>query len=306
MYTFAVKELLKKIQQLKKAKNAVIFAHNYQRPEVQDVADFVGDSFNLAQKGIETSADIIVFCGVNFMAETAKILAPNKKILMPALAAMCPMAGMVNVAKVRELKEAHPDAAVVCYVNTTADVKAECDICCTSANAVKIVNSLPNHEVIFVPDSNLAAYVAKNTDKKIIYPEGFCYVHSKILSEKVFAVKSAHPSAITLLHPECPPATLEYADKVLSTTGMVNFVKNSKEKEFIIGTEEGMIYVLQKHAPDKTFYCVGGQCIQQKKITLQNTYECLRDEKNEVTVDPEVAKKALSAIEKMLKFGRND
>jgi len=191
-------------------------------------------------------------------------------------------------------------------VNTTADVKAECDICCTSANAVKIVNSLPNHEVIFVPDSNLAAYVAKNTDKKIIYPEGFCYVHSKILSEKVFAVKSAHPSAITLLHPECPPATLEYADKVLSTTGMVNFVKNSKEKEFIIGTEEGMIYVLQKHAPDKTFYCVGGQCIQQKKITLQNTYECLRDEKNEVTVDPEVAKKALSAIEKMLKFGRND
>jgi len=299
-------ELSKKIRELKKAKNAVIFAHNYQRPEVQDVADFIGDSFNLAQKGIETPADIIVFCGVNFMAETAKILAPRKKVLIPALSAMCPMAGMVNVAKVRELKLKHPSAGTVCYVNTTADVKAECDICCTSANAVRIVNSLPNEEVIFVPDSNLADYVAKNTDKKIIYPDGFCYVHSKILSDKVVSAKAAHPNAMTLLHPECPPEALKYADKVFSTTGMLNFVKSSKEKEFIIGTEEGMIYVLQKHAPDKTFYCVGGQCIQQKKINLQNTYECLLEEKNEVTVDPEIAKKALSAIEKMLKFGRND
>lgn len=299
-------ELSRKIRKLKKAKNAVVLAHNYQRSEVQDVADFIGDSFNLSQRGLETSADIIVFCGVNFMAETAKILSPNKKVLIPALAAMCPMAGMVNVVKVRELKRAHPNAATVCYVNTTADVKAECDICCTSANAVKIVNSLPSKEVIFVPDLNLAKYVAKNTNKKIIYPEGFCYVHSKILSDKVNAMKQAHPNAIILLHPECPPDTLSYADQVLSTAGMVNFVKNSKEKEFIIGTEEGIIYTLLKHAPDKMFYCVGGQCMQQKKITLKNTYECLRDEKNEVTVDPEVAKKALLAIKKMLKFGRDD
>ncbi|EKD64373.1 MAG: hypothetical protein ACD_51C00017G0016 [uncultured bacterium] len=299
-------DLKSKILALKKEKNAVIFAHNYQRAEVQEVADFVGDSFNLAQRGIETDADIIVFCGVSFMAETAKILTPKKKVLLPSLGAVCPMAAMIDVTRVLELKKAHPNAAVVCYVNTTADVKALCDICCTSANAVKIVNSLPQDEVIMVPDKNLADYVQIHTKKRIIPAEGFCYVHSKIFPLAVESAKSAHPQAEVLLHPECPPETLKLADKVLSTAGMLNHVLKSDRREFIIGTEEGMLEVLTSHAPDKVFYGVGGQCIQQKKVNLERVYECLRDEKNEITVDPQVAAGALKAITKMLKAGRND
>lgn len=299
-------DLQSKILALKKEKNAVIFAHNYQRPEVQKVADFIGDSFNLAQRGLETSADIIVFCGVSFMAETAKILTPRKKVLLPSLGAVCPMAAMIDVTSVMELKKAHPKAAVVGYVNTTADVKALCDICCTSANAIKIVNSLPQDEIIMVPDKNLADYVQLHTKKRIISAEGFCYVHSKILPSAVAQAKKEHPGAEILLHPECPPETLQLADKVLSTAGMLNHALESDCKEFIIGTEEGMLEVLFTHAPDKGFYGVGGQCIQQKKINLERVYECLRDEKNEIIVDPVIASCALKAISKMLKAGRND
>ncbi len=299
-------DLKAEISKLKKAKNAIILAHNYQRPDVLDVADFTGDSFNLAQRGLETDADIIVFCGVSFMAETSKILTPDKKVLLPSLAAICPMAAMINTGTVRELKKQYPDAAVCCYVNTTAEVKAECDVCCTSANAVKIVNSLPNDQVIMVPDQHLAAYVAENTDKEIIAPEGFCYVHSKILPASVEAAKREHPDAEVILHPECPIETLKLADFVSSTAGMLNRVMESEKDEFIIGTEEGMIEILSRNTSGKKFYPVGGVCIQQKKIDLQRVYECLRDEKNEVVVDGKIAGRALNSIQKMLKAGRND
>ncbi len=299
-------DIRQELEKLKKEKNAVIFAHNYQRPEVIEVADFVGDSFNLAQRGLEVDADIIVFCGVSFMAETSKILTPEKKVLLPALAAQCPMAAMIDVARTRELKKDHPDAAVVCYVNTTADVKAECDVCCTSANAVKIVNSLDKDKVIMVPDAHLAAYVAERTDKEIIAAQGFCYVHSKIRPEHVEAAKTAHPDAEIILHPECPADTLATADQILSTSGMLKHVLASDSDEFIIGTEEGMVEVLRMHAPDKTFYPIGGVCIQQKKVNLQNVYECLKDEKNPVEVPEEISEKALIAIKRMLQAGRND
>lgn len=299
-------DLKHEIAKLKKEKNAVILAHNYQRPDVLDVADFIGDSFNLAQRGLETPADIIVFCGVTFMAETSKILTPEKKVLIPSLAAICPMAAMIDVVTVRKLKAEHPDAGVVCYVNTTADVKAECDVCCTSANAVAIVNSLPNEEIIMVPDQHLADYVAMNTDKKIIPAQGFCYVHSKIRPEAVLETKRKYPDAEVLLHPECPAETLALADHVFSTAGMLNHVVKSDCEDFIIGTEDGMVEVLKRHAPNKGFVPIGGICVQQKKIDLQRVYECLKDEKNEVTVDPEVAKGALKAIKKMLDVGRHD
>jgi len=299
-------DLKAEIAKLKQEKNAIILAHNYQVPDVLDVADFTGDSFNLAQRGLETDASIIVFCGVSFMAETSKILTPEKKVLLPSLAAICPMAAMVDVAAVRRLKAEHPDAATVCYVNTTADVKAECDVCCTSANAVAITNSLPQDKVIIVPDQHLAGYVAANTDKEIIAPEGFCYVHSKILPETVEAAKKKYPGAEVLLHPECPAETLKLADHVFSTAGMVKHAVESDCEDFIIGTEEGMIEVLKRNAPNKGFVPVGGVCIQQKKINLEKVYECLRDEKNEVTVDEEVAVGALKSIKKMLNAGRND
>lgn len=293
-------DIKEKIQELKTEKNAVIFAHNYQRPDVLDVADFIGDSLELARRGLETDASIIVFCGVTFMAETAKILNSEKKVLIPSLAAICPMAEMVSVEKVRALKTEHPGVPVVAYVNTTADVKAEADICCTSANAIDIVNSLEGDEVIMVPDANLAQYVAENTDKKVYWPEGFCYVHSKILPSAVEAAKADHPNAEVLLHPECPPETLALGDHIFSTSGMLKHAQESDCEEFIIGTEEGMIEVLQRGAPGKKFYPVGGVCIQQKKIDIERVYECLKDEKNEIEVDPEVAAGALSAIKKML------
>lgn len=306
LYNFIVMDLKAEISRLKKVKNAVILAHNYQVPDVLDVADFIGDSFNLAERGLEVDADIIVFCGVSFMAETAKILTPHKRVLLPSLAAICPMAAMVDVATVRFLKKEHPDAAVVSYVNTTADVKAESDICCTSANAISIVNSLPNKKVIMVPDKHLSAYVAAHTDKEIIAPKGFCYVHSKILPAAVNAAKAEHSNAEILLHPECPAETLAMADQILSTAGMLRYVMDSDNDEFIIGTEEGMIDVLQRNAPTKKFYPVGGVCVQQKKVNLERVYDALNEEKNEIFVDEEVARKAFDAIQRMLKAGRHD
>lgn len=293
-------DLTEKIRVLKEEKGAVIFAHNYQKPEVLDIADFVGDSLELARKGLEVPEEIIVFCGVSFMAETSKILTPGKKVFLPSLAAVCPMAEMVGVETVRELREAHPGVPVVAYVNTRADVKAEADICCTSANAVSIVEGLPGNEVIMVPDANLAQYVASETGKKVWWPDGYCYVHSKILPSAVEAAKAEHSGAEVLLHPECPPETLALADHVFSTSGMLRHAQESDCEEFIIGTEEGMIEVLSRGAPEKKFYPVGGVCIQQKKINLERVHECLKDEKNEVIIDPAVAEKARDSINKML------
>ncbi|MFH1788275.1 MAG: quinolinate synthase NadA [Candidatus Altiarchaeota archaeon] len=295
----------KEILELKEEKNAVLLAHNYQRPEIQDLADYVGDSLDLAKKArAEADADLIVFAGVDFMAETAKILNPDKKVLLPDLGARCPMAAQLPAEKVREAKKRHPGAAVVLYINTLAEAKAEADIICTSANSVKVVESLPNDEILFGPDANLAYYVSKNTEKKIIpLPEdGFCVVHKHLISsEEVALLKEEHPSAIFLAHPECNPDLQDAADYILSTNGMVKKVRELSAREFIIGTEEGLCYRLKKENPDKTFIPLPqAVCQTMKYHTLEKIHSCLKEESNEVTVRKDVAEKALKAIERML------
>jgi len=294
------KELIDKINKLKKEKNAVILVHNYQRPEIYEVGDFLGDSLGLAKKAVKTEAKIIVFCGVDFMAESAKILNPDKMVLHPDRLANCPMANMVTVEQVLEAKKEHPNAVVVSYINTTADVKAVSDICCTSANAVKVVNSLKEDEIIFTPDKNLGAYTQTKTDKKIILLEGYCYVHDKITLEQVKEAKENYPNAKVMAHPECRMEVLDEADAICSTSQMITYAKESSSKEFIVVTECGMTNVLKRLIPDKTFYPLGGTCIQMKKITLEKVYDCLKNETNEVELDPKVVEGAKKALERML------
>ena len=296
------KDLIEQIKNLKKQKNAVILAHVYQRPEIYKVADFIGDSYGLSKKATETDAKIIVFCGVDFMAESAYILNPKKMVLIPTRLANCPMAAMVDVAGLRELKKQHPKAAVVSYVNTTADVKAESDICCTSANAVKVVNSLAEDEVIFVPDSNLANYVMRHTDKKIIPWSGWCYVHNKFSAEGLARAKAVHLDAKFLVHPECIPEVVDLADEVFSTTGMINYVKQSPDKKFIIATEIGVIERLRLEFPDKTFFQAppGGTCLQMKKTTLKLVFDALENEQFKVTVPEDIRVRAKKALDRML------
>ncbi len=298
-----MKELIKKINELKKQKNAVILVHNYQRPEIYDIADFLGDSLGLSKEASKTNADIIVYCGVTFMAETAKILSPSKKVLIPDKNAICPMACMATALGIKEMRKKHPKAAVVSYVNSTADVKAESDICCTSANAVKIVNYLEEDEVIFVPDINLGKYVQTKTDKKIILWDGNCYVHSNIIPDELVLAKKNNPDAVVYAHPECSPDVLQYADEILSTSGMIDRARASSAKEFIIVTECGMVELLSQKCPGKKFYSVGGVCFQQKKITLEKVYDCLKNETNEVNVDEEIMVKSRKALERMINVG---
>jgi quinolinate synthase len=295
-------DLIARINTLKKEKNAVILAHVYQRPEIYEVADFIGDSYGLSKKATETNAEIIVFCGVDFMAESAYILNPDKTVLIPTKLANCPMAAMVDVDGLRKLKAQHPKAAVVSYVNTTADVKAESDICCTSANAVKVVNSLKEDEVIFVPDSNLARYVMKHTDKKVIPWSGWCYVHNKFSSEELAKAKSLHPDAKVLVHPECTPEVVDLADEVFSTTGMINYVKQSPAQKFIIATEIGVVEKLKIDFPEKLFFQAppGGTCLQMKKITLKLVFDALTNEQFKVTVPENIRVKAKKALDRML------
>jgi len=249
--------IVEEINKLKKEKNAIILVHNYQRSEIQDIADYLGDSLGLSREAAKTDVNIIVFCGVRFMAETAKILSPGKKVLLPRKEAGCPMADMVTAEDLKRLKGKHPDAKVVSYVNTNADVKAESDICCTSANAVEVVRNLKTERIIFTPDKNLAAYCQRFTNKEIIPWNGYCYVHEKIRKEEVRLAKEKFPDALLLVHPECNPSVIDLADEVLSTSGMVNFVKKSDKKRFLIGTEEGLIYRLKKENPGKEFYAAG-------------------------------------------------
>ena len=237
--------LIDEIKKLKEARRAVILAHNYQRGEVQDIADYVGDSFGLSQKAVEADADVIVFCGVDFMAESAAILNPDKSVLNPAPEAGCPMARMITAADVKTLKTQYPGAEVVCYVNSSADVKAESDVCCTSSNAVKVVNSLKGDEVIFVPDRNLANYTQKFTSKKIHIWNGYCPTHHLITAGDVLVAKMDHPGAEVLAHPECRPEVVDLADKVFSTDGMIKYARESK-KDLIIGTESGLIHRLKR------------------------------------------------------------
>jgi quinolinate synthase len=296
------KKLIERIKILKKEKNAVILAHIYQRPDIYKVADFIGDSYGLSKKATETNADIILFCGVDFMAESAYILNPEKKVLIPTKLAKCPMAAMVDVAGLRELKAQHPKASVVSYVNTTADVKAESDICCTSANAVKVVNSLDENKVIFVPDSNLANYVMKNTDKKIIPWDGWCYVHRKFSPEGLILTKAMNVNAKVLVHPECIPEVVDLANEVCSTTGMVNYVKNSKDKTFIIATEVGVVEWLKQEFPEKVFFQAppGGTCLQMKKTTLPLVLDALDKEQFKVKIPEYIRVRAEKALDRML------
>ncbi len=294
-----MKEEILKIKQKKKA---VILAHNYQRLEVQEIADFIGDSFELARKAREVDAEIIVFCGVIFMAEMAKILNPDKKVLIPRIDARCPMADMVTVKDVSELKKKYPDAIVVSYVNTNADVKAISDICCTSANALKVVNSLDSEKIIFLPDENLANYVSRFVKNEIIPFKGFCYVHKRFQYDEVKKAKDAHPDALLIVHPECDPDIIALADEVASTSGMIKIAKNSNNKKFLIGTEEGLIHRMRKEIPDKEFYSAGTSkmCHNMKKIRIEDVYESLLNEKEEVIIDREIMDRAKKPLERML------
>ncbi len=299
---------VERIKQLKKERNAIILAHNYQRGDVQDIADFVGDSFGLSQKAVSSGADVIVFCGVDFMAESAAVLNPEKTVLMPELSAQCPMAAMITPESLRREKEKYPGAAVVCYVNTPASVKAESDICCTSANAVKVVNALSEEEIIFVPDRNLALYVAAHTRKKIIPWNGYCPTHHLILPGDILLEKEEHPDAEILVHPECRPEVIALADRILSTAGMLKYAKQSNSKEFIIGTELGLLHRLNKENPDKTFipatkYAV---CPNMKMNTLGSIIRALERNEHVIKIPEGVRVKAKRALDRMLEVGRGD
>ena len=296
-------EIIAEIQRLKTARNAVILAHNYQRPEVQDIADFVGDSLELSIKASKlTDIDVIEFCSVDFMGETAKLLAPTKTVLLPDPQAGCPMADMVTPEGLRALKAQHPGVPVVCYVNTSAAVKAECDITCTSANAVTVVNSLPGDTVIFAPDQCLGAWVQRHTEKKLILWEGYCPTHNRILPEHIAAQRAAHPGAELMIHPECPMELLEMAEHVVSTGGMVRVAKESPATAFIVATEEGMLHRLRKENPEKQFYHIAATaiCPNMKKTTLEKVLWSLQDLQTPVSIPDAVADRARQAIERMI------
>ena len=298
-------ELKKRILELKERRRAVILVHNYQRPEVQDIADFTGDSLGLAQKAAQTDAEVIVFCGVHFMAETASILNPDKVVLLPDLEAGCPMADMADAASVLEFRREHPRAAVVAYVNTTAEVKAVSDYCCTSSNAVKVVRAVQEEEIIFLPDRNLARYVASQLEGKRIIPwDGYCPVHQEITAEQVREALRAHPGAEVIAHPECTREVIELAHHVRSTSGMVEAARNSPAREFVVATEEGMLYPLSRALPDKTFHKPVGEhiCPNMKLITLSKVLRSLETLEPRVEVPRETRERALTAVERMLRL----
>ncbi|CAK9331154.1 MULTISPECIES: quinolinate synthase NadA [Thermoanaerobacter] len=291
---------------LKKQKNAIIVAHNYQIDDVQEIADFVGDSFYLSKVCAEREENVIVFCGVHFMAESAKILSPQKKVLLPEIDAGCPLADMITADDVDRLKEKYPDYSIVCYINSPASVKAKSDVICTSSNAIKVVRNIPNNKIIFLPDKNLGLFVKKNVpEKDIILWEGFCITHYKIKKEDVLKAKSAYPDALLLVHPECREEVVELADFVGSTKQIIDFATSSSAKEFIIGTETGVLYSLKKLNPEKEFYLLhpGMVCPNMKKITLTSLREALLYERYEINVDENVLEGAQRALRKMLQIG---
>ncbi len=295
-------EVKKRLEELKKQHNAIILAHNYQSDEVQEVADYIGDSFGLSQIAAETDADVIIFCGVHFMAESAKILSPDKKVILPVLEAGCPMADMVDVEGLRQLKAQHPGVPVVTYVNSSAAVKAESDICCTSSNAVKVVESLDSDTIIFTPDQNLGSYIANKTNKKIILWEGYCITHHRVSPAEVRKVREAHPDALILVHPETRPEIVALADHADSTAGILRYVRESNHKKFIIGTEMGIMYRLKKENPDKEFYILTPKlvCVNMKKTRLAHVVQALETLSPEIHVDEDVRVKAKQALERML------
>lgn len=300
-------ELKKEILRLKKELDAVIIAHIYQRDEIQEIADFTGDSLALSRKAAELKESTIIFCGVYFMAETAKILSPEKKVILPVLEAGCPMAEMIDKKLLVDFKKQHPNSVVVCYVNSTAETKAESDICCTSANAIKVVESIPkDKKILFVPDKYLGGFVKEQTNRDIVCWQGFCPTHARIDANMVKKLKIEHPKAKVLVHPECPSDVVAESDLALSTGQMIKYVSESDISEFIIGTEKGILYQLQKENPNKKFYLVNEKmlvCPNMKKITLESLYKTMKIGENNITVDPDISKKAVKAIKQMIAIG---
>ena len=320
------RQLVDEIMRFREQRKAIILAHNYQRDEVQEIADFTGDSLELSRTAASVDCEVIVFCGVHFMAESAAILSPDKTVLLPEMDAGCPMADMVSVSgprhvwksfpgyaeqpvfafphefTLRDMKEQYPGAPVVAYVNTSAAVKAESDICCTSANVVKVVESLPDQTIICIPDRNLSAWAQKNTTKKIIAWDGFCHVHDRLTADAVAQARAAHPDAVVLAHPECRLEVLEAADHVTSTSGMLRYAKSSEAKEFIVGTEVGLIFRLRKENPDKIFYPLRSDmiCPNMKRVTLKSVLRVLQTMENVISVPEDIRVRAKQSLDRML------
>lgn len=294
-------EITEKIRALKKERNALILAHFYQPPEIQAIADIVGDSLELSRSAKDSKSDVIVFCGVYFMAESAKILSPQKTVLIPNKAAGCPMADMIRPQDVREMRSRYPNATVVTYINSSAAVKAESDICCTSANALKVVNAVKSDEIIFIPDQNLGSYVARFSDKTFHFFDGYCHVHNKISVGDVAKARADHPGVPILVHPECPAAVVDLADFVGSTSQIINFVSASDEKQFIIGTEKGVLYPLSLKNPNKVFYMLAENflCPNMKKTSLEHVLESLESDVTEVELGDEIIEKASKSLSAM-------
>lgn len=297
---------LDKIEELKRERNAVILAHYYVNDEVQAIADHVGDSFYLSKIATKEEADVILFCGVSFMGESAKILSPGKTVIMPDMQADCPMAHMADIEKIQEMRQKYDDLAVVCYINSTAELKTYSDVCVTSSNALKIVKALPNQHIYFIPDENLGRYVASQVpEKEFIFNDGFCHVHTSIAAENVKAAKEAHPDALVLVHPECTTDVTALADYIGSTLGIINFATASEEQEFIICTEMGVLYELKQKNPGKRFYSVGHRqfCPNMKRITLEKVADALEHMTNTIEMDEEVRIRANKPLERMLELG---
>ncbi len=299
-------ELIKEILKLKKERNAVILAHYYQPGIIQELADYVGDSYYLSEKARDCKADVIMFCGVRFMAESAKILSPEKRVLMPCPNAGCNMADMASGKAVLEMKEKYPDAFVVCYINSTYNVKAHCDVAVTSSSALKILKNIPNKQILFLPDKNLGGYISEFfPDKEFILWDGFCRCHNKVSREDILKAKEVHADAKILVHPECTKEIRDMADYIGSTSGIIDYATTDSGKEYIVATEEGILYQLKNKNPDKTFVIPGDRicCQDMKKTTLENLYESLLNMENEVILDEEIRLKALRSLENMHKLG---
>lgn len=291
------------IKALKKQRNAVILAHYYQLPEIQEIADFVGDSLELSRRAAKTDAEVIVFCGVHFMAESAAILSPDKIVLLPVAGAGCAMADMVTAEALRAKKKEMPNAAVVTYVNSSAEVKAESDICCTSANAVKVVQSIPvDKQILFVPDRNLGRFVAQRADREIVLWEGMCPIHDRLTVKQILSIKDRYPEAKVLIHPECSPEVVDVADYVSSTSGLLRYARESDAQQFIVGTEEGILHQMRKQNPEKEFFLASPQmvCPDMKYTTLPKLKEALENMQPQVTVPSVIRERALISLERML------
>ena len=298
-------QLSEKILKLKKEKNAIILAHLYQIPEIQEIADYVGDSYYLSQVARDAKEDLIIFCGVKFMAESAKVLSPEKTVILPAPNAGCPMADMAEVEDVEEMIEKYPDAFKVCYINSSYEVKALCDASVTSSSALKIIKNIPNKQILFLPDQNLGGYISEFfPEKEFILWRGFCPTHHRITAEDIIKAKEEHPNVKVLSHPECSKEVRDLSDYIGSTSGIINYATECEDKEFIIATEEGVLHQLKKKNPDKKFYFPEVMvCPNMKKTSLQDVYDALDGKKEEVNLDEEIRKKALTSLENMHKLG---